>query len=69
MSVLDAFSGKHVSSHLTLWQQIGIVNHVIKKTPHKRYNDITVLVLGKLIKTSEFVVEIMDCYFIKIKLN
>lgn len=67
MSVLDAFSGKHVSSHLTLWQQIGIVNHVIKKK--HRIKDITVLVLGKLIKTSEFVVEIMDCYFIKIKLN
>lgn len=66
MSVLDAFSGKHVSSHLTLGQQIGIVNHVIKI---HRIKDITVLVLGKLIKTSEFVVEIMDCYFIKIKLN
>lgn len=37
----------------------------------KKYciKDIIILVLGKLIKISEFVVEIMDCYFIKIKLN
>lgn len=64
MSALDAFSGKHVSSHLTLRKQIGFVNHVIKKD---RIKDITVLVLGKLMKTSEFVVEIMACYFIKIQ--